>query len=327
MFKALVLRQTGGKTQAGIESLPMSFLAAGNVTVDVQYSSLNYKDGLAITGASPIIRQFPMIPGIDFAGVVSASDDARYGVGDAVILTGWGVGENHPGGMAEKARVNGDWLVPMPKHYTPRQAMTVGTAGFTAMLCVQALIDSGITPECGEILVTGASGGVGSVALTLLAQMGYSVVAVSGRAEQNGALLQQLGATSIIARTAFNEPAKALEKARWAGAVDSVGGDILAKVLAQMRYGGVVAACGLAGGFKLPTTVMPFILRGVSLLGIDSVHCGREKRLLAWDKLVQYLPQAYYQRAVSEIGLDDIEAAAHDIINGRITGRQLIRIH
>ncbi len=273
MFKALLLNQEDKKTIATISQVDESQLPEGNVKIDVKYSSLNYKDGLAITGKGKIIRNFPMVPGIDLSGVVSQSDDPRYKEGDEVVLTGWGVGENHWGGMAEKASLNGDWLVPMPAGLDAEKVMAIGTAGFTAMLCVQAIVDAGIKPEDGEVLVTGASGGVGSVSVTLLNQLGYKVAAVTGRASENGELLTSLGASRIVERSELEEPAKPLERQVWAAAVDTVGSKLLAKVLAQMNYNGVVAACGLAGGFDLPTTVMPFILRNVRLQGIDSVMC------------------------------------------------------
>ncbi len=293
MFKALILNQQDNTTQAHVGDIDSSQLPDGDVTVAVDYSSLNYKDGLAITGAGKIIRQFPMVPGIDFAGTVITSSDNRYQAGDPVVLTGWGVGENHWGGMAQQARVKADWLVPLPAGLNPEQAMVIGTAGLTAMLCIQALEDAGITPESGEILVTGASGGVGSVAITLLAKLGYRIAAVTGRASQNGDLLKQLGATSILDRSELEEAAKPLEKQRWAGAVDTVGSKVLAKVLTQMDYNGAVAACGLAGGFDLPTTVMPFILRNVRLLGVDSVYCPYEKRQQAWQRLSELLPDSF----------------------------------
>ena len=285
MFKALLLNQEDKKTIATISQVDESQLPEGNVKIDVKYSSLNYKDGLAITGKGKIIRNFPMVPGIDLSGVVSQSDDPRYKEGDEVVLTGWGVGENHWGGMAEKASLNGDWLVPMPAGLDAEKIMAIGTAGFTAMLCVQAIVDAGIKPEDGEVLVTGASGGVGSVSVTLLNQLGYKVAAVTGRASENGELLTSLGASRIVERSELEEPAKPLERQVWAAAVDTVGSKLLAKVLAQMNYNGVVAACGLAGGFDLPTTVMPFILRNVRLQGIDSVMCPREKSIKAWEQL------------------------------------------
>lgn len=326
MFKALVLNQEEKKTIAAIEQLDDSHLPEGDVLIDVDYSSLNYKDGLAITGKGKIIRNFPMVPGIDLAGTVVSSEDARYQTGDKVVLTGWGVGENHWGGMAQRARLKADWLVPLPTGLDSKKAMMVGTAGFTAMLCVQALLDADVKPDAGEIVVTGASGGVGSVAVTLLAQLGYKVAAVTGRVEQNGPLLEKLGASRIIDRTEFEEPARPLEKQVWAGAVDTVGSKVLAKVLAQMDYNSAVAACGLAGGFDLPTTVMPFILRNVRLQGVDSVMCPTEKRIAAWEKLVELLPESFYQQACTEVELDEAPRYADDITNGQVTGRVVIKL-
>ncbi|MCY9854759.1 MDR family oxidoreductase [Vibrio mediterranei] len=326
MFKALLLNQEDKKTIATISQVDESQLPEGNVKIDVKYSSLNYKDGLAITGKGKIIRNFPMVPGIDLSGVVSQSDDPRYKEGDEVVLTGWGVGENHWGGMAEKASLNGDWLVPMPAGLDAEKVMAIGTAGFTAMLCVQAIVDAGIKPEDGEVLVTGASGGVGSVSVTLLNQLGYKVAAVTGRASENGELLTSLGASRIVERSELEEPAKPLERQVWAAAVDTVGSKLLAKVLAQMNYNGVVAACGLAGGFDLPTTVMPFILRNVRLQGIDSVMCPREKRIKAWEQLATLLPDSYYAQASKTVALEEAIQAAEDITNGAITGRVTIKI-
>ncbi len=326
MFKALVLNQQERKTIAAVTEIEESQLPAGNVQIDVNYSSLNYKDGLAITGKGRIIRNFPMVPGIDLAGKVSHSDDLRYAVGDEVVLTGWGVGENHWGGMAEKASLNGDWLVPMPKGLDSKKVMSIGTAGLTAMLCVQAIVDAGIKPEDGEVLVTGASGGVGSVSVTLLSELGYKVAAVTGRSMENGELLRSLGATKIVERSELLEPAKPLENQLWAAAVDTVGSSVLAKVLAQTHYNGVVAACGLAGGFDLPTTVMPFILRNVRLQGIDSVSCPRENRIKAWEQLSALLPDSYYQQATKEVCLEEAIQAAEDIINGHVTGRIVIKL-
>ncbi len=326
MFKALILDQQDKKTTAEIRQIDESMLPEGDVLIAVDYSSLNYKDGLAITGKGRIVRQFPMVPGIDLAGSVIESTDSRYQAGDSVVLTGWGVGEGHWGGMAEKARLKADWLVPQPQGISSKQAMMVGTAGLTAMLCVQALVDAGVKPESGEILVTGASGGVGSAAVTLLAQLGYKVAAVTGRAEENGPLLKALGAQSIIERSEFEEPARALEKQLWAGAVDTVGSKVLAKVLAQMDYNGAVAACGLAGGFDLPTTVMPFILRGVKLLGVDSVSCPYQKRVDAWDRLVELLPQSFYQQACREVSLEQAAECAEAITLGQVTGRTVIKL-
>lgn len=326
MFKALVLNQEEKKTIAGIQQVDESQLPEGDVLIDVDYSSLNYKDGLAITGKGKIVRQFPMVPGIDLTGTVSESSDSRYQAGDKVVLTGWGVGEGHWGGMAEKARLKADWLVPLPSGLNGKQAMMVGTAGLTAMLCVQALVDAGVKPEAGEILVTGASGGVGSVAVTLLAQMGYQVAAVTGRIEENGELLKQLGAARVIERSVFEEPARPLEKQVWAGAVDTVGSKVLAKVLAQMDYNSAVAACGLAGGFDLPTTVMPFILRNVRLQGVDSVACPFEKRQQAWQRLTELLPASYYEQACREVNLEGVAECAEAITNGQITGRVVIKL-
>lgn len=326
MFNALVLNQEEKRTLAAIEQLEESQLPEGDVLVQVDYSSLNYKDGLAITGKGKIIRNFPMVPGIDMAGKVISSDDNRYKEGDDVVLTGWGVGENHWGGMAEKAKLKADWLVPLPKALDSKKAMMVGTAGFTAMLCVQALLDAGIKPEDGEILVTGASGGVGTVSVTLLAQLGYKVAAVTGRVEKNGPLLKKLGANSIIDRSVFEEPARPLEKQIWAGAVDTVGSKVLAKVLAQMDYNSAVAACGLAGGFDLPTTVMPFILRNVRLQGVDSVSCPTEKRIAAWETLSELLPESYFEQACTEIALAEAPKFAEDITNGQVTGRVVIKL-
>lgn len=325
MFNALVLNQQDKNTIATIEQLDESVLPAGDVVVGVKYSSLNYKDGLAITGKGKIVREFPMVPGIDYAGHVISSQDDRYQPGDAVILTGWGVGENHWGGMAEKASVRADYLVPMPTGLDSRKAMIIGTAGLTAMLCVMALESAGITPEKGEILVTGASGGVGSVAITLLDQLGYQVVAASGRAH-NGEWLQAIGADRVIDRAELLEPARPLEKQLWAGCIDTVGSSVLAKVLAQVDYQGAVAACGLAGGFDLPTTVMPFILRGVKLLGVDSVMCPFEQRMQAWNRLTELLPESFYTEAAKEIELQAVPEMAEAITLGQVTGRTLIRI-
>lgn len=326
MFQALVLEQADKKTTARVQEINESQLPEGNVLIDVDYSSLNYKDGLAITGQLNIVRQFPMVPGIDLVGRVNTSSDSRYEPGQNVIMTGWGVGENHWGGMAQKARLDADWLVPLPQDLTPKKAMMIGTAGFTAMLCVQALQDAGITPDKGEILVTGASGGVGSVSITLLAKLGYQVVALTGRAKENEQWLKSLGATRVIERGEFEGASRPLEKQIWAGAVDTVGSKILAKVLAQMNYDGAVAACGLAGGFDLPTTVMPFILRGVKLLGIDSVYTPFERRQNAWQRISKLLPEEYYNNACREISLEEVPEAAQAIMQGQISGRVVIKL-
>lgn len=324
-MQALVLEQSEGKTVAVVKTLSPEALPAGEVTVDIDWSGLNYKDALAITGKGKIIRQFPMVPGIDFAGKVHHSEDPRFHTGQAVILTGWGVGENHWGGLAEQARVKGDWLIAMPEGLDGRRAMIIGTAGLTAMLCVMALEEGGITPEEGEIVVTGASGGVGSTAVTLLSALGYQVVAVSGR-ESTHDYLRQLGARAILSREAFSADARPLEKQRWAGAIDTVGDKVLANVLAQMNYAGVVAACGLAGGFALPTTVMPFILRNVRLQGVDSVNAPIARRVEAWKRLVKTLPADFYQQATREITLQEAPAGAMKLLNNEITGRTLVKI-
>ncbi|MFM5031284.1 MDR family oxidoreductase [Aeromonas rivipollensis] len=326
MFKALLLDNQDGKTTATLTQLDESQLPAGEVRVAVSYSSLNYKDGLAITGKGKIVRQWPLVPGIDFVGTVLESADGRYQPGDKVVLTGWGVGEGHWGGMAEQARVKADWLVPLPAGLDERQAMCIGTAGLTAMLCVLALEEAGVTPASGEILVTGAAGGVGSTAVALLAALGYQVAALTGRPEEQGAMLTALGASRIVPRSELLEPAKALEKQLWAGAIDTVGSQVLAKLLAQMNYGGAVAACGLAGGFDLPTSVMPFILRNVRLQGVDSVMCPRARRQLAWQRLARDLPASFFAQAVTEIGLEQVVEAAEAITQGRVAGRTLIKL-
>ena len=324
-MQALLLEQQDGKTLASVQTLDESRLPEGDVTVDVHWSSLNYKDALAITGKGKIIRNFPMIPGIDFAGTVRTSEDPRFHAGQEVLLTGWGVGENHWGGLAEQARVKGDWLVAMPQGLDARKAMIIGTAGFTAMLCVMALEDAGVRPQDGEIVVTGASGGVGSTAVALLHKLGYQVVAVSGR-ESTHEYLKSLGASRILSRDEFAE-SRPLEKQVWAGAIDTVGDKVLAKVLAQMNYGGCVAACGLAGGFTLPTTVMPFILRNVRLQGVDSVMTPPERRAQSWQRLVADLPESFYTQAAKEISLAEAPKFAEAIINNQIQGRTLVKVN
>lgn len=324
-MQALLLEQQDGKTLASVQTLDESRLPEGDVTVDVHWSTLNYKDALAITGKGKIIRNFPMIPGIDFAGTVRTSEDPRFHAGQEVLLTGWGVGENHWGGLAEQARVKGDWLVAMPQGLDARKAMIIGTAGFTAMLCVMALEDAGVRPQDGEIVVTGASGGVGSTAVALLHKLGYQVVAVSGR-ESTHEYLKSLGASRILSRDEFAE-SRPLEKQLWAGAIDTVGDKVLAKVLAQMNYGGCVAACGLAGGFTLPTTVMPFILRNVRLQGVDSVMTPPARRAQAWQRLVADLPESFYTQAAKEISLAEAPKFAEAIINNQIQGRTLVKVN
>ena len=325
-FRALILRADGDRSYvAQFEQLPLEALPAGDVLVDVAYSDLNYKDGLAVTGKGKIARVLPLVPGIDFAGTVAQSDDPRYRPGDPVVLTGWGVGESHWGGFAEKARVSGDWLVPLPAGLTPRQAMAVGTAGFTAMQCVLALEDGQVMPDSGPVVVTGAAGGVGSVAVAILARLGYEVHAVTGRPETHD-YLRGLGAAGFIERGAMADKCRPLESARWAGAVDTVGSSTLARVLAETRDWGTVAACGLAGGFDLPTTVMPFILRGVRLQGINSVIVPRPQRLNIWERVVRDLPLDKLEATVEEVPLDAVPERAEAIVAGRVRGRTVVRV-
>lgn len=324
-MQALVLEQSDGLTHAQIREIGAEQLPTGDVTVDINWSGINYKDALAITGKGKIIRNFPMVPGIDFAGTVRHSDSDRFRVGQPVILTGWGVGENHWGGLAQQARVKSDWLVPLPASLDARKAMILGTAGFTAMLCVMALEDGGITPESGDIIVTGASGGVGSTAVALLAELGYQVTAVSGRAD-NTDYLKKLGAKQVLDRSEFSGSPRPLEKQRWAGAVDTVGDNVLATLLAQMDYNATVAACGLAGGVALPTTVMPFILRNVRLQGVDSVMAPLARRQQAWERLATILPESFYQQVTQEIGLEDVPAVAAALLENKVTGRTLVKI-
>lgn len=326
MVKALLLNQEDKKTIAQLTEIAIDDLPQGEVLVDVACSSINYKDGLAVTGKAPVVTQFPMVPGIDCAGTVVESTDDRYKAGDKVILTGWGVGEGHWGGMAEKARFKADWLVPMPANCDETKAMQIGTAGLTAMLCVQALVDGGVKPESGPVLVTGASGGVGSVAVTLLAKLGYEVVASSGRVEANGELLKALGASNVLDRSELERDARPLEKQLWAGLVDTVGNKVLATALSQMKYDGVAAICGLAGGFALPTTVMPFILRGVRLQGIDSVYCPFAKRQAAWERILELLPDSFFAQACESITLEQVEEYANKIVRGQVTGRVLVQL-
>ncbi|MCU1795707.1 oxidoreductase [Pectobacterium polaris] len=324
-MQALVLEQSDGLTHAQIREIDAEQLPAGDVTVDISWSGINYKDALAITGKGKIIRNFPMVPGIDFVGTVRHSDSDRFSVGQPVILTGWGVGENHWGGLAQQARVKSDWLVPLPASLDARKAMILGTAGFTAMLCVMALEDGGITSESGDIIVTGASGGVGSTAVALLAELGYQVTAVSGRAD-NTDYLKKLGAKQVLDRSEFSGSPRPLEKQRWAGAVDTVGDNVLATLLAQMDYNATVAACGLAGGVALPTTVMPFILRNVRLQGVDSVMAPLARRQQAWERLAAILPESFYQQVTQEIGLEDVPAVAAALLENKVTGRTLVKI-
>jgi len=326
MFKAIVIEKDDAGYRAGVKQVDESALPPGEVTVRVDYSTVNYKDGLAITGKGPIVRKFPLHAGIDFAGVVEASDDARYKAGDRVVLTGWGVGETHSGGLAQKARVKADWLVPLPVGLTTKQAMAIGTAGFTAMLCVLALERHGIKPESGDILVTGANGGVGSVAIAILAKLGYRVVASTGRLGE-AEHLKGLGAADVIGRDELSAPGKPLAKERWAGVVDSVGSHTLANACAGTRYGGAVAACGLAQGMDFPGSVAPFILRGITLYGIESVMVPPPLRRNAWERLARDLDLGKLAVFTREIGLADALQAGQDILAGRIRGRVVVNVN
>ncbi len=323
-FRALVAREAGGQQQIALETLTEADLPAADVTVDVEYSSFNYKDGLALAGRNRILRRYPIVPGIDFAGTVATSENPRLRPGDRVVLTGFGVGEGWSGGFAERARVKGDWLVKLPEGLDTRQAMAIGTAGFTAMLAVMALERHGFAPG-GEVVVSGAAGGVGSIAVRLLSRLGHRVAALTGRASERG-FLESLGASEIIDRSAYQAPGKPLERERWQGAVDTVGGTILANILAATAYGGAVAACGLAGGADLPTTVFPFILRGIALLGIDSVQCPMAPREAAWQRLARDLTAADLAAVSEEIALEDLPARAEAILAGRVRGRTIVNV-
>jgi acrylyl-CoA reductase (NADPH) len=327
-FNALVVeKDDAGKTQARVQELELDQLPNGNVTVAVDYSTVNYKDGLCIGPGGGLVRDYPHVPGIDMAGTVEQSSDARFRVGDKVVLTGWRYGEVHWGGYAQKTRVNADWLVPLPEGLTTKQAMAVGTAGFTAMLSVMALEDHGLTPDNGPVLVTGAAGGVGSVATAILANLGYEVAAVTGRPEA-GDYLKSLGATQIVAREDINETVKRpLEAEAWAGCIDAVGGAMLARILGQLKYGGSVASVGLAGGVKLPATVIPFLLRGVNLLGIDSVHCPTEKRIAVWKRVASDLPMDKLEAMIVPATLADLANLGGDILKGQIKGRVVVDVN
>lgn len=324
MFKALVLDNTNGFA-AALQQMDESRLPQADVTVSVAYSTLNYKDGLAICNKGPVVRNWPMVAGIDGAGTVLESSHPDWKAGDTFVHNGWGVGETHWGCLAEKVRLKGDWLVKLPAAFTPRQAMAIGTAGYTAMLCVLALEDHGVQPEAGEVLVTGATGGVGSVAIALLGRLGYKVVAATGKTSEQG-YLTALGASSIMDREELAKPGKPFQKERWAAVVDAVGSHTLANALAQTRYGGVVAACGLAQGMDLPTTVMPFILRGVTLAGIDSVMAPQALRQRAWDRLARDLDPALLERMIEEVPLEGAIAKAQALMDGKVRGRVVVRI-
>jgi alcohol dehydrogenase/acrylyl-CoA reductase (NADPH) len=326
-FNALVVEDVGGKVQTSFKQLQRSDLPAGDVTIRVAYSTINYKDGLAITGKAKIARRFPMVCGIDLAGTVEESQTAAYKPGDQVLINGWGLSESHWGGYSQLARVKSEWLVPVPPQFSLQQAMAIGTAGYTAMLCVMGLEHAGVMPSEHELIVTGAAGGVGSVAIALLAKLGYKVAASTGRPELKD-YLTSLGASMIVERAALATPSgRPLDSERWVGGVDSVGGETLASVLRQTRYGGAVAACGLAGGANLPTTVMPFILRGVSLIGIDSVMCPRAKRLEAWRRLAQDLPLDKLDAMTSIEPMAKLPELAPAILAGKVRGRVVIDVN
>ncbi len=327
-FHALVVETSGDEqVSATVQPLTEVQLPVGNVTVAVEYTTVNYKDGLCLSPNNGLVRKYPHVPGIDFAGTVEASDDSRYKPGDKVVLTGWRVGETHWGGFSQKARVDADWLVPLPDGLTTRQAMAVGTAGFAAMLAVIALEDHGLRPSHGEVLVTGAAGGVGSIATAILSNLGYEVAAVTGRPEA-AEYLKSLGASRIVARSEIDTKIKKpLESETWAGCVDAVGGEMLARVLGQLKYGASVAAVGLAGGANLPTSLIPFLLRGVNLLGIDSVLQPFGKRLRAWQRIATDLPLAKLDAMIQPATLSDIPMLADEILNGRVRGRIVVSVN
>jgi acrylyl-CoA reductase (NADPH) len=324
MYTAIELNKTEAFSARLVER-DASTLPDGDVTVAVEYSTLNYKDGLAITNRGPVVRSWPMVAGIDGAGTVLASQHPDWKPGDRFVHNGWGVGETHPGCLAQKARLKGDWLVRLPDSFTTRQAMAIGTAGYTAMLCVLALEDHGVTPTAGEILVTGATGGVGSVAVAILGRLGYTVVAATGKASEE-AYLKELGAASIVPRADLSSAGKPFQKERWAGVVDAVGSFTLANALAQTRYGGVVTACGLAQGTDLPTTVLPFILRGVTLVGIDSVMAPLHRRQRAWERLAKDLDPALLETMIDEVPLEGVIDKATALMDGKVRGRVVVRI-
>ena len=326
MFKGILITKDEAGYKVQVQQIDEATLPEGDVTVRVEWSTLNYKDGLAITGKSPVVRRFPMVPGIDFAGTVSESSNPTWKPGDKVVLNGWGVGETHCGGLAEMARVKGEWLVPLPKNFSARQAMAIGTAGYTAMLCVLALEKHGIKPADGEILVTGANGGVGSVAIALLAKLGYKIVASTGRTSE-AEHLKALGASDIIDRAELSAPGKPIGKERWAGVVDTVGSHTLANACATTKYRGAVAACGLAGGMDFPATVAPFILRGVTLYGIDSVMAPLAVRQEAWERLSRDLDPAKLESITREIGLEDTLTVGAELLEGKVRGRVVVNVN
>jgi acrylyl-CoA reductase (NADPH) len=326
VFSAILIDKDDSGQSVTRTSVEDAQLPDGDVTVDVEYSTLNFKDGLAITGKSPVVRKFPMVPGIDLAGVVADSSHADWSKGDRVVLNGWGVGETHWGGFAQRARLSGDWLVPLPSEFTTEQAMAIGTAGYTASLCVDAMLRHGVAPDQGEVLVTGATGGVGSVAIALLTKAGFEVAAATGKTSE-AAYLEKLGASTVLDRAEFAEKGKPLQKERWAGVVDTLGSYPLANACAQTRYGGAVAACGLAQGMDFPASVAPFILRGVSLLGIDSVMAPKPPRIAAWERLARDLDPSVLDSIATQIPLDDVIAAAGDLMDGKVRGRIVVDVN
>ena len=326
MFKGIVIEKDDQGYRVTSKDIDESLLPEGDVSVRVSHSTLNYKDALAITGKGPVVRKFPMIPGVDLVGIVEQSDSDQFKEGDKVLLNGFGVGENHCGGLAEKARLKSEWLIPLPAAFSPRQAMAIGTAGYTAMLCVIALEKNGITPDKGEILVTGANGGVGSFSIAILAKLGYKVVASTGRVEESEYLIK-LGASEVIDRATLSEPGRPLNKERWAGAIDSAGSHTLSNICASIKYGGTVAACGLAQGMDFPSTVAPFILRGVTLAGIDSVMRPIEDRLEAWQRLAEILDVSVFDDISTDIGLNEVIDVANDLMAGKVRGRVVVDIN
>ena len=325
MFQGLVIEKSGDKQVVALKEIAEGDLPEGDVLVDIDYSTINYKDALAITGAMPIAKIYPLVPGIDFAGTVVASKSSDFSEGQKVVLNGWGVGEKHWGGYAAKAQVNSDWLVHLPDNFDTKQAMAIGTAGYTAMLCVMGLERQGVRPGDGEVIVSGASGGVGSVAVSLLAKLGYEVVALTGKAQEHD-YLKELGAREVLDRSVLSGDGPPLNKERFAGAVDCVGSTTLANICASMKYEGVVTACGLAAGFDFPGTVMPFILRGVILVGIDSVYCPKEKRLEAWRRLSQDLDTDHLTKMSKVIGLSEIVDTADAMLKGAVKGRLIVDV-
>jgi acrylyl-CoA reductase (NADPH) len=322
-FQAIVIDKIPEGQKVELRRLTDADLMDGDVTIAVEHSTVNYKDGLAITGKAPIIRRYPLVPGVDFSGTVITSAHEDFKKGDKVVLNGWSVGESHHGGYAGRARVSGDWLVPIPEGFSTADAMAIGTAGFTAMLAVLALEEQGVKPGEGDVLVTGAAGGVGSMAISLLSELGYRVTASTGRLSEEP-YLKSIGAANVVDRNEFAAPAKPLGKMRWAGAIDSVGSTTLANILSQTSYGGTVAACGLAQGSDLPATVMPFILRGVKLVGIDSVHCPKARRLAAWERLARHLDKAKLAAMSAHVKLADVPRIAADIVQGKVRGRIVV---